>query len=112
LNQAILSEPEKAEAAAAYVAKRLDKLAEEGESGWTGHFLPATGFRFEREVRGVREIATIDPALLDSADARKLDQYAPKLQPIYAHPPTFVRKEETTVIQGPRDLFRVVTGVG
>src|SRR5690242_7484946 len=68
LNQGILSEAEKAEGAAAYVARRLDRLAEEGESGWTGHFSAATGFRFEREVRGVKEVAIIDPALLDSAD--------------------------------------------
>ena len=60
--------------AAAYVARRLDVLAEEGESGWTGAFAPETGFRFEREVRGVRQVSAIDPALLDSADARKLDQ--------------------------------------
>jgi DNA gyrase subunit B len=112
LNPAILADREKAEAAAAYVGRRLDVLAEETERGWKGTFTPATGFHFEREVRGVKEVATIDPALLDSADARKLDSYAPKLQPIYAHPPTFTRKEETTVIQGPRDLFRVVTGVG
>ena len=67
--------PSKAEAAAAYVAKRLDALADEGEHGWTGAFSPATGFRFEREVRGVKEVAQIDPALLDfgrRAQARQL----------------------------------------
>jgi len=109
LNSEILSDAETAERAAAYVAKRLDLLAEETERGWTGTFSTEAGFHFEREVRGVKEVATIDPALLDSADARKLDSYAPKLQPIYAHPPTFVRKDETTVIQGPRDLFAAVT---
>jgi DNA gyrase subunit B len=112
LNPAILADKEKAEAAATYVARRLDLLAEETERGWQGTFVPATGFHFEREVRGVKEVATIDPALLDSADARKLDSYAVKLQPIYAQPPTFQRKDETTVVQGPRDLFRVVTAVG
>src|SRR5207237_1376988 len=29
-----------------------------------------------------------------------------------AHPPTFRRKDETTVVQGPRDLFRMVTAAG
>jgi DNA gyrase subunit B len=112
LNQAILSEPEKAEAAAAYVARRLDKLAEEGESGWTGHFLPATGFRFEREVRGVREIATIDPALLDSADARKLDQYAGRLQAVYGKFARLRRKDDETLVHGPGDLFKAVLAAG
>ncbi len=112
LNPAILAETDKAEGAAAYVAKRLDAVAEETERGWTGTFSPATGFHFEREVRGVREVATIDPALLDSADARKLDAYAAKLQHIYARAPSLTRKDETTLIQGPRDLFRVVTAAG
>jgi DNA gyrase subunit B len=112
LNPDILAERDKAEAAAAYVARRLDAIAEETERGWTGSFSPDSGFRFEREVRGVREVATVDPALLDSADARKLDAYAPRLQPIYGKPPKLVRKDDTIVIQGPRDLYRAVTGAG
>ena len=112
LNQGILSEPEKAEAAAAYVARRLDRLAEEGEAGWTGHFSAATGFRFEREVRGVKEVATIDPALLDSADARKLDQRAAKLQEVYGKFARFRRKDDETVVHGPRDLLAAVLAAG
>jgi DNA gyrase subunit B len=112
LNPDILSDPEKAEAAAAYVAKRLDALAEEGEAGWSGSFSPQAGFRFEREVRGVREVATIDPALLDSADARKLDHYTPKLQPIYGTFAQLIRKDEETAIHGPRDLFAAALAAG
>ncbi len=112
LNPEILSEPEKAAEAAAYVARRLDTLAEEGEAGWSGAFAAQTGFRFEREVRGVRQVAAIDPALLDSADARKLDRYAPRLQPIYWKAPIFRKKGEETVIHGPRDLFQAVLAAG
>jgi DNA gyrase subunit B len=112
LNQGILSEPEKAEGAAAYVAKRLDRLAEEGEAGWSGHFSLATGFRFEREVRGVKEVAVIDPALLDSADARKLDQRAAKLQEIYGKFARFRRKDDETLIHGPGDLLKAVLAAG
>jgi DNA gyrase subunit B len=112
LNPAILSEPEKAEAAAVYVAKRLDALAEETERGWTGTFKPESGFRFEREVRGVKEVATVDPALLDSADARKLDQFAARLQPVYGKFARFVKKDDETIVHGPRDLFRAVQAAG
>jgi DNA gyrase subunit B len=112
LNPEILAQSDKAEAAAAYVARRLDALAEEGEAGWVGHFSPDSGFRFEREVRGVKEVATIDPALLDSADARKLDQFAPRLQPIYARPAKFRRKDDETLIHGPRDLFAAALAAG
>jgi DNA gyrase subunit B len=112
LNPAILSEPEKAEAAAAYVARRLDALAEEGERGWVGHFSGETGFRFEREVRGVKEVAAVDPALLDSADARKLDSFAPRLQAMYVRPARLRRKDDEMVIHGPRDLFQAVLAAG
>ena len=61
-------------AAAPYIAKRLDALAEETERGWEGTFTEGEGFQFERTVRGVKEVAIIDQALLGSADARKLDE--------------------------------------
>ena len=112
LNQSILAETEKAVEAANYVARRLDALSEETERGWSGTFDPSTGFRFEREVRGVKDVATIDPALLDSADARKLDTFTPKLQPIYGTFATFVRKGDETLIHGPRDLFETIMAAG
>ena len=76
LNSSIFGDPEKAKAAAPYIARRLDALTEETDRGWQGQS-PRHGFRFERTVRGVKEVAIIDPALLGSADARKLDEYAP-----------------------------------
>src|SRR5262249_6348892 len=72
LNARIFGDPAKATAAAPYIARRLDALAEETERGWQGTFVEGQGFQFERTVRGVKEVAVIDPALLGSADARKL----------------------------------------
>jgi len=112
LNPEILVNVETAEGAADYVAKRLDALADEGEAGWSGSFSSDAGFRFEREVRGVMEVAAIDPALLDSADARKLDQYTPKLQPIFGTFARLTRKDDEKIIHGPRDLFAAVLGTG
>ena len=112
LNPDILSDSETAETAADSVAKRLDALADEGEAGWGGSFSPDAGFRFEREVRGVKEIAAVDPALLDSADARKLDQYAAKLQSIYGTSAVLARKDDETIIHGPRDLLAAVLAAG
>jgi DNA gyrase subunit B len=112
LNPEILSHDETAKEAADTVAKRLDALADEGEAGWSGSFSPEAGFRFEREVRGVMEIAVIDLALLDSADARKLDQFASKLQPIYGTSARLARKDDETIIHGPRDLFAAILAAG
>src|SRR5262245_21473308 len=57
LTPAITGDPDKALPAAAYIARRLDALAEETERGWQGHFSESEGFRFERTVRGVKEVA-------------------------------------------------------
>jgi len=101
-----------ANAAADYIARRLDALADEVERGWTGRFTEGQGFLFERTVRGVKEVAIIDDALLGSADARKLDDYAAKLQEAYPKPGLLRRKDTETVIHGPVGLFEAVTDAG
>jgi DNA gyrase subunit B len=101
-----------ASAAAPYIARRLDVLSEDSERGWQGRFSEQDGFVFERTVRGVKEMAALDHALLNSADARKLDEYAPSLQAAYERPGTFRRKDEVSTIYGPVGLFEAVTGAG
>jgi DNA gyrase subunit B len=101
-------------AAADYIAKRLDALEDETERGWKGKFEDG-GFHFERTVRGVKEVAVIDQALLGSADARKLDEFAPILQNVFPRPtpPAMLRrKDETIAIHGPVGLFDALTGAG
>jgi DNA gyrase subunit B len=101
-----------ANAAAGYIARRLDALADEVERGWTGRFIEGEGFFFERTVRGVKDVAIIDDALLGSADARKLDDYAAKLQEAYPKPGLLRRKDTETPIHGPVSLFEAVTDAG
>jgi DNA gyrase subunit B len=112
LNARIFGDSAKATAAAPYIAQRLDSLAEETERGWQGTFVEGQGFQFERTVRGVKEVAIIDQALLGSADARKLDEYAAALQGIYERTGQLRRKGEDTPIHGPLDLFDAVTAAG
>lgn len=115
LNADIFGDPEKAKAAAPYIARRLNALADETERGWQGQFTEGEGFRFERTVRGVKEVAVLDQALLGSADARKLDEFAPLLQQIFPRPtpPAMLRrKDEDTPIHGPVSLFEAVTAAG
>ena len=112
LRHQVFGDLPKAVAAADYIAKRLDALADEVERGWTGRFTEGEGFLFERTVRGVKDSAIIDQALLGSADARKLDDYAPRLQQAYARPGLLRRKDSETSIHGPLDLFEAVTDAG
>jgi len=115
LQTRVTSDPATAAAAAEYIARRLDALTDETERGWHGQFTEGAGFEFERTLRGVKEVAVIDQALLGSADARKLDEYAASLQQIYPRPtpPAMLRrKDEDTPIHGPVSLFEAVTAAG
>ncbi|HEY7843538.1 MAG TPA: DNA topoisomerase (ATP-hydrolyzing) subunit B [Bradyrhizobium sp.] len=112
LRHKVFGDLPKAVAAADYIARRLDALADEVERGWTGRFTEGEGFLFERTVRGVKDAAILDHALLGSADARKLDDYAPRLQEAYARPGLLRRKDSEVPIHGPVSLFEAVTETG
>ena len=102
LNPDLLSNDERGKQAADYIARRLDILAEETERGWSGTFGEATGLVFERTVRGVAEVQTIDAALIHSSDARRLDAHAGILQAVYLRPATLKRKDVKSPIFGPQ----------
>ncbi|MCM2503963.1 DNA topoisomerase (ATP-hydrolyzing) subunit B [Aureimonas altamirensis] len=94
------------------IAKALDAVAEETERGWSGESTPEGGYRFQRLVRGVQEVQTIDAALIHSADAIALNRMASRLGEVYAQSPTLKRKETERSISGPVDLLNAVFEVG
>jgi DNA gyrase subunit B len=112
LNPDVLSNPQNAEEAARYIARRLDVISEETERGWTGTPMSDGGLTFSREVRGVKESWTIDGKLIASADAMRLDRKAIHLQEIYARPAKLRRKDQETVIHGPLELLNAVFAAG
>jgi len=116
LNVELMSDQKSAQGAADYVAKRLDVVAEETEKGWEGELQDQGGsefsIQFSRMVRGVKEVHTIDQALIGSADAKALDGFAGHLQMIYANPAALTRKEQSSDIYGPRDLQKAVLTAG
>jgi DNA gyrase subunit B len=112
LNPEVLARPEQASAAAAYIARRLDAIAEETERGWAGEPTPDGGLSFTREVRGVREGWMLDGKLIGSADALRLDKKAEHLQEIYGRPGRLRRKDGETVIHGPSGLLEAVFAAG
>jgi DNA gyrase subunit B len=112
LSPHVIGDVAKANQAADYIAKRLDALADEVERGWIGTFKEGEGYFFERTVRGVKDVAIIDDALLGSADARKLDEYAGKLQEAYPRSAVLRRKDVELPINGPVSLFEAVTDAG
>ncbi|WP_436643607.1 DNA topoisomerase (ATP-hydrolyzing) subunit B [Microbaculum sp. FT89] len=112
LNAETAKSEEERQQAAAYVARRLDLLSDETEQGWVGIPTEDGGYRFEREVRGVKEASFIDPALLNSADARRLDAHTGFLQEVFGKAAVFRRKDAESEIRGPTALFKAITTAG
>jgi DNA gyrase subunit B len=112
LNPEVLASAEQAANAAAYIARRLDVIAEETERGWAGEPTADGGLSFTREVRGVKEAWTLDGKLIGSADALRLDRKAEHLQEIYSRPAKLRRKDSETAIYGPTSLLDAIFAFG
>ncbi len=112
LNPDVLGDREQSSGVAAYVAKRLDALAQETDRGWEGIATEDGGLQFERVVRGVKEIQTVDRPLIESAEARRLDGQAAQLQAIYGEPAELVKGDQSVPIMSPTKLLDTVLGFG
>ncbi len=101
--------PDAGDAEAEAAAKRLDRIADEGEDGWTGRFDADGALVFEREVRGVVERHVLRAAFRDSADARRLHKMAPALMETYAGTAIFRRVDGDPIeIYGPAQLLDTI----
>ena len=112
LNPEVLASADQAANAAAYIARRLDVIADETERGWTGEPTSDGGMSFTREVRGVKEAWTLDGKLIGSADALRLDRKSAHLQEIYERPAKLRRKDGETMIFGPTSLLDAIFAFG
>jgi DNA gyrase subunit B len=63
-------------------------------------------------VRGVAEVHVLDRALLGSLEARRLNEHHAHLAEIYGRPARLMRKDETTVVTGPRKLLETIYETG
>jgi DNA gyrase subunit B len=70
------------------------------------------GYRFERMVRGVKDVAILDMALLGSADARQIDRVASRLTEVFAEPPVLRRKDKVETLSGPMALLDAIFATG
>jgi DNA gyrase subunit B len=111
LSPTIVDDAERAEAAAARIAERLNLLADELEQGWEGRVFEG-GFMFSRERRGVREAATIDAALVNSLDARRLNERLDMLRELYGKAAVLRRRDEEWTVRGPTALLDAVLAAG
>ncbi|MCI0466523.1 MAG: DNA topoisomerase (ATP-hydrolyzing) subunit B [Beijerinckiaceae bacterium] len=93
------------------IAARLDEHAEELERGWRGA-VENGGYVFSRELRGVRQAATLDAGILASAEARRLNDHAQALHDVFVGPALFLRRGEEAQVSGPSHLLETVMAAG
>ncbi|WP_319412160.1 DNA topoisomerase (ATP-hydrolyzing) subunit B [uncultured Cohaesibacter sp.] len=98
--------------ALARVCRRLDRMAEETERGWEGFAKDDGSYVFERTVRGVKESALLDPALLSSADAIKLNKLGQDIKENFDYGTMMRRREKELTVYGPASLLKEVYALG
>src|SRR5262249_12483391 len=112
LNPDILADAERARQAADYIAHRLDVVSPLLERGWSGEPMPDGVLAFTRRLRGVQERHVIDGPLIKSAEARRLDALAGKLQAVYEKTGIFTARDKEVTISSPTELYAAVLEAG
>ncbi|WP_375610004.1 MULTISPECIES: DNA topoisomerase (ATP-hydrolyzing) subunit B [unclassified Bartonella] len=107
-NLEALATQEKAQKIADTVAHRLNLIADDMEQGWSGQYTADGSLCFERILRGVKDVVTLDVGLINSTDARQIDRISQNFIDIY-HPPVLLRrKDKTERIFGPMSLLESI----
>ncbi|ALE03304.1 DNA topoisomerase (ATP-hydrolyzing) subunit B [Bartonella ancashensis] len=107
-NSETLSTSEKSQRIADNIAHRLNLIADDMERGWSGKVMLDGGFCFERALRGVKDIVTLDAGFINSAAARQIGHISQNLIEIYSSPPFLHRKDKSERILGPIDLLESI----
>ncbi|RCL00240.1 MAG: DNA gyrase subunit B [Candidatus Tokpelaia sp. JSC188] len=104
---------ESAQEMANKIAARLNIISENTEQGWSGYAIDdGEGMRFERTLRGVKDVAFIDMDLISSANAHQITRLAPHLNNIYGIPATLHRKDQKEIMTGPLALLENIFAHG
>ncbi|MDJ0447343.1 DNA topoisomerase (ATP-hydrolyzing) subunit B [Methylocystis sp. JR02] len=93
------------------VAGRLDAIAEETERGWQGEPREG-GYVFKRTLRGVTQAVILDAAMLNSSEARKLQERADSLRDVFSAPATLIRRGDEAQLSGPVALYDAMNQIG
>ena len=90
----------------------LNRLADEGEDGWTGHETDEGALVFAREVRGVTETVVLDHSIRVTPDAKRLTERAAVIASDYAGEALFSGKTGDVRIVTPSQLVTTVATAG
>ena len=111
LNQNMLDN----EGAATYLARRLDQLTPELERGWQARVINEESgavLLVERKLRGINEVHKIDSRLVNTAEARELDNLTAELQEVFEKPVKFITQNSEIEMSGPCQLSEHIVAAG
>jgi DNA gyrase subunit B len=111
LDPDLLADQAKANAAAGYIAKRLNALSPETDRAWTGTANPDS-LVFERKLRGETDRAVIDQVVINSVEARRLVETAAEFQTVYGRFAKLKAGDRELDITGPTRLIDAVLELG
>ena len=95
------------------VAQKLDSAEAEYDKGWQAELLPDGSISFNRTLRGVKEEHIVGANILDSAEAKVLNEMRAFLHENFEKPSKLISKSgEEKRINGPVNLVDVVMGAG
>ena len=93
--------------------QRLDRIADEGEDGWSARYDEDDALVVEREVRGVMERYVLRHSFRDSADARRLHRMSEALRETFDGTAYFRRGDgDSVAINGPAQLLDTIFAIG
>jgi len=107
----VFGDPERALAAAQIAAKRLDRIAADGEP-WQAGVAEGEGVTLARTVRGVQQRYTIDPISARSVEARRMEDARANMVQCFDQPAKLVVKETEHQAAGPTRLMEIVQELG
>jgi len=108
----LTQEPGEAEALASDIAGRLDAMAKPEHKGWSGRVNADGALVFARTLRGVTETRTIEPALMKTAEAKRITEMAGELRDLFGGTGWLRAKDQTYTIWGPLNLADAVMALG
>jgi DNA gyrase subunit B len=90
----------------------LDRLSDRLERGWKGEQREDGALTFARTLRGVTESLVIDDRIINSSEARRLNELWGDLRDTYIEHSRLVAKDQEHTITGPLTLLQAVFEAG
>ena len=94
------------------LCKRLDKISQEYERGWSYRIIDQGKIVFYRLIRGVEEKREIDLDKLSNSILIGLGKFHDKFKDVFGSIPILVKKETEVSLTGPQQLIEEIVKIG